>query len=387
MVRLGVSVYPDLSSLEEIDSYLKLASSYGFTRVFSSMFSVEDTPENIVSYFKKFIEIAHHYKMEVSLDVNPMFLETLGVTPEDISLFHEIGCDIIRLDMCYGGDRDIQMINNPYGIVIEFNASGTPIQGYIDAGVSPDKFIVCHNFYPQRYTALKWKDFNDINKEVSKYGVKIGAFISSHAPNTHGVWDAKCGLPTVEIHRDLPINLQLRHMLATKMVDDILIGNAYASEEEFKAIQEVVNKPLPEIKNDPIMQMITKGNPSFGKSQVILKANIEKDISDIEREILFEYAPHFETGDASEWMIRSRFSRMKYSKIGVPYRPVKQSHFHRGDILIVNNNYQHYAGEVQICLMDMVNDGERNLVGHLDQDELRMLELIGKGDIFSFIEK
>ena len=176
-------------------------------------------------------------------------------------------------------------------------------------------------------------------------------------------------------------------MLATKMVDDILIGNAYASEEEFKAIQEVVNKPLPEIKNDPIMQMITKGNPSFGKSQVILKANIEKDISDIEREILFEYAPHFETGDASEWMIRSRFSRMKYSKIGVPYRPVKQSHFHRGDILIVNNNYQHYAGEVQICLMDMVNDGERNLVGHLDQDELRMLELIGKGDIFSFIEK
>ena len=32
MVQLGVSVYPDLSPIEEIEAYLKLASQYGFTR-------------------------------------------------------------------------------------------------------------------------------------------------------------------------------------------------------------------------------------------------------------------------------------------------------------------------------------------------------------------
>ena len=74
MVQLGVSVYPDLSPIEEIEAYLKLASQYGFTRVFSSMFSVEDTNENIIKYFKEFIDIAHRYGIQVSLDFNTMFL-------------------------------------------------------------------------------------------------------------------------------------------------------------------------------------------------------------------------------------------------------------------------------------------------------------------------
>ena len=72
--------------------------------------------------------------------------------------------------------------------------------------------------------------------------LRIGAFVSSAAENTHGVWDAVCGLPTVERLRMLPIDLQARMMLATGDVDDILIGNAYASEEEFKKLQEVLEE-------------------------------------------------------------------------------------------------------------------------------------------------
>ena len=39
-ITLGVSVYPEQETLEQIDAYLKLASSHGFTKVFTSMFSV-----------------------------------------------------------------------------------------------------------------------------------------------------------------------------------------------------------------------------------------------------------------------------------------------------------------------------------------------------------
>lgn len=388
MVNLGVSVYPDLSSLEEIEAYLKLASQYGFTRVFSSMFSVEDTNENIIAYFKKFIDIAHRYGIQVSLDVNPMFLEKLGVTPDDISLFHEIGCDIIRMDMSYGLEGDLKLLKNPYGILIEFNASvGLDIATLIENGVDKERILTCHNFYPQRYTAVKWKDFLNINQHISQYGVRIAAFISSHAPNTHGVWDAKYGLPTVEIHRDMPIDLQLRHMMATKQVTDILIGNAYATEEEFKAIRQVLDVPPITIDNNPILKMITKTKPDFGKSQIVLKADLDEGITDLEKEILMTYTPHFDIGDSSEWIIRSRFPRMKYSKDGVPFRPSTKDHFTKGDILIVNNNYQHYAGEVQIALMDMENDGQRNLVGHLDENEQRLLDLITSDDIMVFKDK
>ena len=73
MSEIGVSVYPDLSPIEDIEAYLKLASKYGVTRVFSSMFSVEGTNEEILDYFRNFIRIAHENHMEVSLDVNPQF--------------------------------------------------------------------------------------------------------------------------------------------------------------------------------------------------------------------------------------------------------------------------------------------------------------------------
>ena len=48
MITLGVSLYPEQEKLEDIDAYLELASKYGFTKVFTSMFSVEGTREEIL---------------------------------------------------------------------------------------------------------------------------------------------------------------------------------------------------------------------------------------------------------------------------------------------------------------------------------------------------
>ena len=49
MITLGLSLYPEQENLEDIDRYLALASKYGFTKVFTSMFSVEGTREDIVA--------------------------------------------------------------------------------------------------------------------------------------------------------------------------------------------------------------------------------------------------------------------------------------------------------------------------------------------------
>ena len=37
----------------------------------------------------------------------------------------------------------------------------------------------------------------------------------------------------------------------------------------------------------------------------------------------------------------------------------------RGDVVIVNDEYNRYKGELQIVLMDMENDGRKNVIGHL----------------------
>ena len=94
-------------------------------------------------------------------------------------------------------------------------------------------------------------------------------------------------------------------------------------------------------------------------------------------------------GDSSEWIWRTRIARFDYShpsKIVAP-RPVEGEMFEVGDVVVVNDNYKHYAGEVQIVKMPIVNDGTRNCVGHLDEDEYQMMELINDGDLVEFLEK
>lgn len=392
MTELGVSVYPDLSPITEIEKYLKLAAHYGCTRVFSSMFSVEGSNEEIVHYFKEFIEIAHRFGMKVSLDVNTPFLCKLGLSPTDISLFHEIGCDILRMDSKYTKEDSLKLVNNPYGIQIEFNAStgiAEDLEYFVENHVDKNRVLLCHNFYPQRYTGLTWQKFLDTNRTLRKYGFKMAAFISSHAPNTHGVWDAKDGLPTVEKLRDLPIDLQMREMLATGDVDDILIGNAYASEEEFKALQNVLCTNR-KIEDSPIYDIMCEyGNGSYEvdfahakKIKVILR----EDITEIEKNILLQFFPHLDAGDSSEWIWRSRGSRLlEDAKRNIPAKKYTKGCFHPGQIVIVNNNYKHYAGEIQVVLKPILNDGTRNVIAKLAENEMELMELVKDGDVVEFI--
>ena len=391
--ELGISVYPDLIPLEEIERYFELASRYGVSKVFSSMFSVEGTKEEVLDYFKKLIVSAHKNNLKVSLDVNPMCFEKMGAKPDDLSVFKSIDVDFLRMDLSYGSENDAKLVRNPYGITIEFNNSPKIVKGLIENGIDPKEFLVCHNFYPQRYTAMKWSKFINKNKELKACSrdVRIVAFISSTETNTHGVWNAKYGLPTVEKLRMLPIDLQARMLLATGDVDDILIGNAFASEDEFKKLQEVLqeNEKLSKELDPTLKMLVDHGIISLDKPVKKLRVTLDEEITEKEKEVLFDFFPHLEMGDSSEWIWRTRVSRFKYSQPNEILTPrhYDKEMFEVGDVVIVNDNYKHYAGEIQIVKIPIVNDGTRNRIGHLDSDEYQMMELVYDGDLVEFLEK
>ena len=394
MTHLGISVYPDLRPLDEIEEYFKLAGRYGVTRCFSSMFSVEGTKEEVLDYFRKLIEAAHRYGIQVSLDVNPECFAKMGATAEDLSVFRSIDVDILRMDLSFGLEKDMALINNPYGIGIELNAAIIDPQPLVDAGVDPKKISLCHNFFPQQYTGMRFDKFMEINRKLkaASRDISVGAFISSNASDTHGVWGAVKGLPTVERMRNLPIDLQARLMLATSDVDDVLIGNAYASEEELKALSEILTARdmQKEAENNPFLKMFLSYGIIDEKTTSSVKIRVEEEsgISEDERGLLYDFFPHY-MGDGSEWMMHSRMSRGIYSQPDHPILPRKYSadHFSRGDVLVVNDSYKHYCGEVQIALDDIDNDGIRNCIGHITGDELQLLDVISTPCIIEFLKK
>lgn len=393
--KLGVSVYPDIHSIEEIDQYLKMVSKYGFKRVFSSMQTVGfDTKkgiskEELVHMFKQIGELCHKYHLEHTTDVTPMVFEFLEVEPTHLKYFKDMGIDVLRLDMSFDEKTDIDMINNSEGIKIEFNASikhmAKIVENYITKGANPHHILACHNFYPQRYTGVELKKFKEYNQLWSDMNIPCAAFVTSQDKEATGIYDAKHGLPSVEDHRDMPINLQVRHLEACDGVSDFIVGNAFASEEEIKAMKEAI-----EFKEEPPEAKKFKSFlPQLGQKRAIIKFVPTKDITELEKAIVFDFYPHVDMGDGSDLIWRSRMERMIFIDKPIQPRKSEKEKFTRGDVLIVNNkdNRGHYSGEVQIVLKEIENDGARNYIGTIDNQELKILNELHEFDFLELRER
>lgn len=391
-IVLGVSVYPDLRPLDEIEDYLRLASKYGFTRVFTSMFSMEGTSKEVLDCFAELDRVAHECGMRVSLDINPECMARLGATPGDLAVFNAIEADILRMDGAYGEDDNALMLANPYGMQIEYNASAlspSAIESLVARGIDKERILACHNFYPERYTGMRWDRFCEVNERLSALGIRIGSFVASQNPGTHGVWDAICGLPTVEAFRNYPADLQAR-LQAAAGATDIFFGNAYASEQELAAVAEALSRVQPSYERpgalaaaEDLAHFEGIGVNQFEQRK--LRVEPLYDLSDVEREILFDYYPHVDMGDGSEWIWRTRMERIVFAGETIAPRRYPGSEFQPGDVLIVNDNYRHYAGEVHVVREPIINDGTHNLVARIDHEEMRMLKLIEPGQAVVFL--
>ncbi|GIN86395.1 hypothetical protein J6TS2_27810 [Heyndrickxia sporothermodurans] len=356
--KLGISIYPNHSKLEEDIEYISLASNYGFKRIFTCLLSVDGDKENVISNFKKTIAHANQCGMEVIADISPRVFNELQISYNDLSFFANLGASGIRLDMGFTGNEEAMMTYNPYQLKIELNMSNAT--RYIDNIMSyqpnQKQLLGCHNFYPHRYSGLSYPFFIECSKKFKELGIRTAAFVSSHDAQ-FGPWPIVEGLPTLEMHRDLPMDVQAKHLFATGLIDDVIIGNAYASEQELMSLAQI------------------------NKDKLTFNVTLHESISDLEKTIVLE-EPHFYRGDVSDYMIRSTQSRVKYR--GEEFKPHHTVDMKKGDIVIENDLYGQYAGELQIVLKDMKNSGKTNVVGRIREEEIFLLDYLKPWGKFAF---
>ncbi|MEG0296921.1 MAG: MupG family TIM beta-alpha barrel fold protein [Clostridium sp.] len=360
MGKLGISIYVEKTTEQEILNYIDKAHECGFSRIFSCLLSVNETKEEIVRKFKSINDHAHKKGFEVIVDVSPRVFDDLGISYKDLSFFKEIGADGLRLDAGYSGSEESLMTFNPQGLKIEINMSNDT--NYIDTIMNympnQENLIACHNFYPHRYSGLNLNHFKACTERFKKYGLRTAAFITSTKEGTFGPWPVTDGLPTLEIHRELPIDVQAKHLIALGNINDIIISNCYPSDEELESLSKI------------------------RKDMVTFDLIVNKETPEIERKILFEEM-HFNRGDFSDNLIRSTQSRVKYK--GHDFKVFNTPEIiKRGDIVIESSEYGHYAGEVQIAVQDMKNSGKSNVVGRIREEELFLIDYIKPWQKFSF---
>jgi hypothetical protein len=164
----------------------------------------------------------------------------------------------------------------------------------------------------------------------------------------------------LEEHRDLPIEVQAKDLFNTGLIDDVIIGNAFASENELKKLA-AINKDLLE-----------------------LQVKLHPDLDEVERAIILN-EPHFNRGDVSDYLIRSTQSRVKYK--GHYFRPLNSKDMTLGDVLIESSLYERYAGELQIAKLDMPNTGKTNVVAQVVASEHFLIKQIQPWQKFKFVEE
>ena len=200
MRRLGVSIYPNKSSLEEDIRYLSLAAKYGFKSIFTNLISID---ENSLAKFKEIINYGRSLGMEVIADVSPEVFKSLGIHYSDLKFFKDMNLTGIRLDLGFTGNEESIMSFNPYGIKIEINMSSNikhleNIMAYVP---NKDNIIGCHNFYPHRYTGLSRKHFIKTSRSLKIWTKNCSFYFFTQC---NFWWPINEGLPTLEEHRNLP---------------------------------------------------------------------------------------------------------------------------------------------------------------------------------------
>ncbi|WP_086350011.1 DUF871 domain-containing protein [Candidatus Enterococcus clewellii] len=358
---LGVSVYPDHSDMEQDKTYLKKAAACGFTRIFMSMLEVTEGKEAVKKKFQELIGYAKGLGFETILDVVPSLFDELEISYDDLTFFYELGADGIRLDAGFDGNKEAKLTYNPYDLAIELNMSNDV--AYLDNILTYEAnkpFLYgCHNFYPQEGTALPYDFFEKCSVRFKNKGIRTAAFVTSQV-GTIGPWDINDGLPTLESHRHLPIDVQAKHFFATGLIDDVIIGNAYASDEELEALGQL------------------------NRYQLEFSITFTEMVNVVEKTIALD-EQHFRRGDITDLMARSTEVRKKYKDVANPVHDNEQE-FQAGDIVIGNDGFGKYKNELQVVLQPH-KDTRKNKIGSITADERMLLEFIKPWTKFRLKEK
>ncbi|SJZ83826.1 hypothetical protein SAMN02745116_01573 [Pilibacter termitis] len=355
--RLGVSLYPDKSKFEEDVEYITFAKKQGFERIFMSMLEVTEGREVVAKKFSKIIRVAKDLDYEVMLDIAPNIFDELGISYDDLSFFHELGADGLRLDAGFDGNKESMLSFNPYGLIIELNMSNDV--AYLDNILTYQAnkpFIYgCHNFYPQENTALPLDFFTRCSKRFKNHGIRTAAFVTSQVAKG-GPWDINDGLPTLEMHRHLPIEVQAKHLFATNLIDDVIIGNAYAHKDELIALGKI------------------------NRYQIEFSLELLEEVNEVEKRVAFDNQ-HFRRGDIADVMARSTQVRKEYKEDNPAHNNTIT--FQRGDVVVGNDAFGKYKNELQLVLQAH-NDTRKNKIGSIKEEERILLDYIKPWSKFKF---
>ncbi|MGL5977646.1 MAG: MupG family TIM beta-alpha barrel fold protein [Erysipelotrichaceae bacterium] len=354
---IGISIYPLQSELQANLDYIKKAHDLGYGRLFTSM--LELNADRVIAFeqieqYRTLLTTARDLGMEVFIDINHHLLTALDIDPNDMKFYVDLGATGIRLDAPMSGFHEAAMTFNQYGLVIEVNGSFDT--GYIDSIVDlrcrKEKLYTCHNFYPEQDTGLSMECFLSNHARHKKLGLRTAAFVSGEG--RMGPWPMNDGLCTLEDHRNLPIEVAAQELFALG-IDDVIIGDAFASDLELQQLANI---------QSGVMRLRIQALHDTGFNEHFVGPTLQN------------------RWDSSDRVLRNYASRLSLKKSSIASTQEGSRVVMPGTILLNNDLYANYKGELLVALQVLSVDDRRNTIAKIHPDYVRLLPYIKGGNRF-----
>lgn len=365
-MNLGISLYLHLLAKDfDLEAYLLKCKNNNIKIIFTTLINFKNDDKNLFNKFQQLLQLSQKLDLDICVDINQELLQEFKLENQSYeSVFNffdkQLKIKMLRFDEGFSIEQ-LQIFSfNKNDIKIIINASNPvkELKSFLSLKPNIKNLIACYNFYPQRYTANSLQDFLINLNFLHNSGVKVQAFVTLQRKDTTGPWPFADKLPSLEMHRDLELDYQIRHLQAMQ-VDDVIIANQFVNDQEFMIIK------------------------NFNQDKVKIKVHLLDSILTGERDIIEDKDIHEVRKDMSEYILRSTLSRIKYQTSKIE-STTQQEYFLPGDVLILNSNSKNYKGELQIVLKKIKNDGIRNLVAKLESEELQLVSLLQPNQKFYF---
>ncbi|MDO4178444.1 MAG: MupG family TIM beta-alpha barrel fold protein [Phascolarctobacterium sp.] len=343
-MKNGISIYFGLdNTLEENLELINKAHGLGIKRIFTSLQIPETDGARLKPELKAVLDVTRQMGIEVIADVNATLLKG------DPNLA-ALGIQRLRLDDGYNF-HEISSLSRRFPISL--NAStldGAALKKLARLEMNFDNTEASFNFYPHPFTGQTAELVYERTKLLKAFGVRVSAFVSSQNRRRGPLHQ---GLPTIELQRNTPVSIAA-FQLACMGVDGVFIGDSLPSEEELKVLAKLNAPSVLEIPCD------------FAENTVNL------------REQIFTVRP-----DISPYIVRSLEARKLFANTDIV--SMHTTTITRGSILLDNNEYGRYKGELGLSKLELPCDSKVNVLGKIKSESLYLLDCLWPGVKFKFV--
>lgn len=317
--------------------------------VFLSLHISEEFDDTFCRRAEEACRILAEMGYRVIADVSTKTVTQFGCT-DLVELAQRLQLWALRID--YGFSREeIGAMAEKMPIVL--NASTTTAEDGAAIAAKGNPVLAMHNFYPRPETGLDEDYLRETTQMLQKAGMKVLAFIPGDTQKRGPIFE---GLPTLEAHRTCLPSAAFVDLALGFGMDEIFLADPGISQKEADRIDRFCREGILSIP----CALDENWEHLYGK---VFTCRL----------------------DSPKWLIRFQESRV-YSCQGQPVEPHNCAERTRGSLTIDNIRYGRYSGEIMLIRSDLTADDRVNVIGHVPENALLLLEHIRRGSKFTLVK-